>query len=298
VLSEKGERIPAGATASVTLDTTRLPEESFFVLDHDGAVANVAQQTACGVFVNPAAPSAAPTEGTARHSSDCMVCGAPLEYSSTNRDQRCHYCDRLLPANARCRNGHFVCDRCHGTTAREVITRLCVESRDTDPLALFERIRTHPAIPPHGPEHHMLVPAVLVAAYRNTHGGLDEGAIATAVERGSTVAGGACAFLGACGAALGAGTAFAIILGATPFEGPIRRKVQAVTTDILGRIARYEAARCCRRDCTIAITAAVELSSRHLPHPLHTSSPPPCTQQHTNDHCLGTDCPAWEGEEA
>lgn len=292
VRTEEGEEVPRGATAVVSVDTAHLPDESFFVLDDDGAVVNVEQQTACGVFVDPAA-SSAPSARSRRRMSDCMVCGAPLDYSSTNREERCHYCGRTVPANARCRNGHFVCDRCHGGDAREIIARLCTESTDTDPLALLHRIRAHPALPMHGPEHHMLVPAVLVAAYRNTHGGLDNAAITTAIERGATIAGGACAFLGACGAAMGVGTAFSVILGGTPFEGAIRKKVQEVTADVLGRIARYDAARCCRRDCTIAVRRAVELSARHLPHALACSTSRLCTQQRHNEHCLGAECPSW-----
>ncbi|MBD3317446.1 MAG: methyltransferase domain-containing protein [Chitinivibrionales bacterium] len=293
VRTEDGEEVSRGAAATIAVDPARLPDQMFFVLDDSGSVVNVEQQTACGVFVSPTkADSDAPAH---RFMSDCMVCGAPLTYFSTNQQRQCHYCNQRIAANACCTDGHFVCDECHCGDARAIIKRLCAESRTVDPLALFNHIRSHPAFPSQGPEYHMLVPAVLVAAYRNAYGTPATKAITTAVERGATVAGGACAFLGACGGALGVGTAFSIILDGTPFEGRVRQKVQLVTAEILKYIARFEAARCCRRDCAVAVTQAAELSGRYLPHPLHVSDRHIniCTHGRENEHCLGSSCPWW-----
>ena len=69
--------------------------------------------------------------------------------------------------------------------------------------------------------------------------------ILTAIERGHTIAGGACAFFGACGAAIGAGIAVSVLTGATPLDGEKRRFIQQVTQSVLGDIAAYSAPRCC-----------------------------------------------------
>jgi len=297
VTVEDGTVVARGYAAEVDVGGARLNPDAFFVLDELGQVSNVEQETACGVFVNPAggkaAGSSSESTSAGRRDKDCIVCGAPLEYFPVNRSLTCTLCGLQHQANAACVEGHFVCDQCHRLDAAEVTIVLCRASTETDPVALFERISSHPAFPLHGPQYHSLVPAVIVAAYRNAGGNLPAGAIATAVERGSTVAGGSCAFLGACGAALGAGTALSIILGGTPLNAEVRRTVQTVTAGILARIGAFSAARCCRRDCLIAITQVVELSADILSVPLHAESPRPCAQSSRNEHCIGPRCPWW-----
>ncbi len=59
----------------------------------------------------------------------------------------------------------------------------------------------HPAISMHGPEHHFLVPAVLLAAYYRQHPGPDwTGKLVQARKRSEGVRGGSCGMCGNCGA--------------------------------------------------------------------------------------------------
>ncbi len=118
---------------------------------------------------------------------------------------RCVYCHTEQPANALCQQGHFVCDACHSRDALAVIEHLLLTTRETDMVALLEEIRRHPAVPLHGPEHHSLVPGIILAAYRNSGGTVTPEMLQTALRRGKSMAGGACAFLGVCGAAAGVG---------------------------------------------------------------------------------------------
>lgn len=164
-----------------------------------------------------------------------MVCGAPLHYRTADEPKACHYCGQNKPANAVCAEGHFVCDACHSEDARDVIQHLLAHSTEQDLIALLSRIRRHRAIPVHGPEHHSLVPGILVTAYRNAGGRIGDVKIQQAILRGRTIAGGSCAFLGICGAAAGVGTAFSILLKATPYDGPRRQRVQQAVTE--GRAA-------------------------------------------------------------
>ena len=43
----------------------------------------------------------------------CLVCGAPLEYLQSQIEMECTYCHKTFMSNARCVNGHFICDSCH-----------------------------------------------------------------------------------------------------------------------------------------------------------------------------------------
>lgn len=290
IVVDGGERLVRGVATRTAVDSALLDTDSFFVLDETGAVTNVAQEAACGVFVNTAQAKQEQSDEP-RHATGCMVCGEQLAYLRINEFRECYYCGQRTQANALCSKGHFVCDQCHSRDARKVIRSLCEASGETDPVALYNRIRSHPSIPVHGPEYHSLVPAVLVAVWRNMGNAVLEGAIATAVDRGASVAGGACAFLGCCGAAQGIGIALSIILGGTPFQGGIRKSVQRATMDILEHIAELDAPRCCHRESLIALTRFVQISYRYLPQALHTAGTGPCTQFSRNEHCIGEQCP-------
>lgn len=48
----------------------------------------------------------------------CLVCGAPLEYLQSQIEMECTYCHKKFMSNARCVNGHFICDSCHEQMCR------------------------------------------------------------------------------------------------------------------------------------------------------------------------------------
>ena len=58
----------------------------------------------------------------------------------------------------------------------------------------------------HGPEHHVMVGAALLTAYKNAGGNIElKDALIEMMHRGKAVPGGACGFWGACGAGISAG---------------------------------------------------------------------------------------------
>jgi hypothetical protein len=154
-------------------------------------------------------------------------------------------------------------------------------------------IRKHPAIPIHGPEHHSLVPAVILTTYKNNGGKLETKDIHTGIQRGSTIAGGACSFLGVCGAAVGVGIAFSLIRKANPYMGEERQFVQQITAKVLVEISKYKAPRCCQRDCWIALQKAIELTKDMPNVTLTTSETLRCRQFALNKECIGNECPIW-----
>ncbi len=221
-----------------------------------------------------------------------MVCGAELVYFETNREQACHYCGQLLQANAACARDHFVCDRCHSAGAREVIRQVCLHSGQADPVALMQTIRAHPLFPVHGPEHHALLPAVILAALRNRGAAVTDEQIETAIQRGGSLPGGACAFLGICGAAAGVGVAVSLLLAATPYQGAGRQAAMQAVLAALSRIAAFEAPRCCQRECWLALCAAAE-SVRAATGICLPVEPFACTQFNQNKECIHQQCPLW-----
>lgn len=160
-------------------------------------------------------------------------------------------------------------------------------------IRLLRRTRAHRAVPMHGPEHHALVPGIILATCRNRGGALPEGSIRAGIRRGAAVPGGACGFMGSCGAAVGVGIAFSLILESSPLTPAARSLAQAVTSAVLAEIARFEAARCCQRDCYLALKTAAELSREVLPVALLAGEMLDCEQADRNEECIGSDCPLF-----
>ncbi|MHC4944855.1 MAG: DUF5714 domain-containing protein [Planctomycetota bacterium] len=250
----------------------------------------------CGCCAPPeetSPPAGGPKQAKTSHETGCLICGVPLEYAAMPEDRACDRCGRILSAEARCKQGHFVCDRCHKTDPIEAIKTICLESRETDLYKLMEEIRSHPSFSMHGPEHHALVPGVILAAYRNLGGEVNDLQILSAIERGGLVPGGACGFLGICGAATGVGVAFALLMGSNPLKAGPRQNAQKVTAAVLDKIATHEAARCCRRESYLALQAAKELSEKYLPIPLRMEESRSCDQHALNPECLSEGCPLY-----
>jgi MoaA/NifB/PqqE/SkfB family radical SAM enzyme/SAM-dependent methyltransferase len=238
------------------------------------------------------APSLA---AAAARTQDCMVCGAKLVYLDHEATLSCHYCRQTKSANARCEEGHFVCDQCHARDHVGFISTFCCNTDETDPIALFSQMRQSHVFPLHGPEHHALVPAAFLTAYRNRFDAPPQPRIDAAVKRGSDLPGGTCAYWGGCAAALGVGIAYAAILRATPLSHEERGAVQTVVSKILELLGRFENPRCCRRESYLALQAACDLSGEYLPHALASGPLPRCDQTARNRECLGRDCPLHPG---
>lgn len=233
-----------------------------------------------------------------------MVCGAPLSYGGQPRRLACHYCGSVHSVQTACAAGHFVCDACHTADGTAAARQICLATDETDMIRLLQQIRAHHAVSVHGPEHHAMVPGIILATYRNRlralrrqrgeepgDGGVSDAMIETAMARGGRIPGGFCGFVGSCGAGLGVGAAFGVLLGSSPVKDELRQRVHQVTIRALSAIAARPAARCCQRDSATALRVAAELSHELLEVPLLAEAELRCEQWPQNRHCLGPDCP-------
>jgi hypothetical protein len=165
-------------------------------------------------------------------------------------------------------------------------------------IALMEKIRNHPAFPLHGPEHHSMVPAIILTVYRNGTGKIGDEQILMGMERGGTYAGGGCAFFGVCGAAVGVGIAFSIILRSDPYRSRERQIVQRATAEVLQAIGQYTAPRCCQRDCWVALKEVARLSEGYIGVALCAEEDLTCLQFEKNRECVRGGCPLYEARRA
>ncbi len=103
---------------------------------------------------------------------ECLICRAPLEYLLEDEEMECAICRRKEKSKARCINGHYVCDACH-TAGIDSIFGVCLSETSKDPVGILNRLAALPFCHMHGPEHHIMAGAALLAAYRNAGGDID-----------------------------------------------------------------------------------------------------------------------------
>jgi len=141
----------------------------------------------------------------------------------------------------------------------------------------------------HGPEHHAIVPTVIVAAVRNSGYPVPAGAIDKAIERGSKVPGGWCGYYGACGAAIGVGIAVSILSEATPLTGKPRSLAIEGTSYALGKMVDGYP-RCCKRASRKALEAAVEFLQDKMNMTLDRGQRIKCNYSHRLKECAKENC--------
>ena len=230
---------------------------------------------------------------------NCGVCGKPLIYGSESAPGTCYFCGVEAQSNIYCPDGHYICDECHSRDAIEVLRRVVESRSSSDPQRIAETAMSHPALPMHGPEHHAIVPASIVAAVRNAGCAVPDNAVEKAIERGAKVPGGWCGYYGDCGAAVGVGIAVSVITGATPLTGPQRSLAMRATAYALSKVID-EQPRCCKRMSRLAIGAAVQFLKSEMNISLDEGDIVYCNYSSRNKECIKSECAYYmdpEGEE-
>ena len=221
---------------------------------------------------------------------ECLICKAPLEYLETGELMDCAICHKKEVSKTRRIHGHYVCDECH-TSGMDAIIGVCLEEKSADPVAIIERMMSMDFCHMHGPEHHVMVGAALLTAYKNAGGDIDlEAALAEMMERGKSVPGGSCGFWGACGAGISSGMFISIISNSTPLEnGPfaLSHKMTAKSLEAIGEIG---GPRCCKRDSYISILSAIDFVRENFGIEM-TKPRVVCSRSAENNQCIGKRCP-------
>ena len=149
----------------------------------------------------------------------------------------------------------------------------------------------NPKIKLHGPEHHFLVPAVLITAYYNKIEQAQQikSKLKTARERAQHILGGFCGFYGNCGAGVGTGIFASVVLNTTPLSTNEWKMSNLITAESLYCIASYGGPRCCKRDTWLALETAVLFVSKNFDVQLDSESIV-CNHFSRNKQCLKKEC--------
>lgn len=222
----------------------------------------------------------------------CLICGFELAYLPSEQEFQCEYCNKTFTTEVCCINNHFVCDSCHTLAPNDLIDQYCRTTPLKDPYLIAATLMKNPRINMHGPEHHFLVPAVLLAAWYNRllNPVLKDTSIIKARRRAEEIKGGVCGSHGTCGAAIGTGIFMSLITGATPLSREEWRLANLMTSESLKTIANNGGPRCCKRNSFLAINSAIDYLKEHFATELPKEGKISCEFAILNPECLGEDC--------
>ena len=220
----------------------------------------------------------------------CLICGSELVYLDSETEMTCAICGKSFMSRARCGKGHYVCDGCH-TKGMDTVVRICLSEASRNPIEILDKLMSQEFCHMHGPEHHVLVGASLLTAYRNSGGNIDlEASLKEMISRGSSVPGGACGFWGACGAGISTGMFISIISGSTPLGQEPFALSHKMTAKSLGKIGEIGGPRCCKRDSYLSILSAIDFVKENFG--VEMVKPEIiCTHSSQNNQCIGKRCP-------
>ena len=196
-------------------------------------------------------------------------------------------------------------------TEPDPVTALCLAETSRNPIEILEKLMSLPDCPMHGPTHHVLVGAALLTAYNNClpdSAKLDmEEALAEVMERGEQVPGGACGYMGACGASISTGIFLSVVTRNTPFSTDTWRLCNLCTARALEQVAENGGPRCCKRDSYLSVLTAIDFVKENLgvemEYPVGDLNIDDikagaermpevyCSRSQNNEQCIGEKCP-------
>ena len=221
---------------------------------------------------------------------ECLICKAPLVYLHKDELMECAICHKKENSKTRCVGGHYVCNECH-TAGLDAVVGLCLAETSKNPVAIIEKMMAMPFCHMHGPEHHVMVGAALLTAYKNAGGQLDlPAALMEMLSRGRSVPGGACGFWGACGAGISSGMFISIISGSTPLSQEPFALSHKMTARSLAKIAEIGGPRCCKRDSYLSILSVVDFVKENFGIEMEKPNIV-CIHSAQNNQCIGKRCP-------
>ena len=223
----------------------------------------------------------------------CMICEQELTYNEQDKEVKCIYCNKIYQSNVSCSRGHFICDTCHSKDSIDLIYSYCLNTDKKDPLEMAIELMKNKNINMHGPEHHFLVPAVLITCYYNINEvELKEKKLNLVKERATKIPGGICGSYGSCGAAIGTGLVISVITEATPLTEESWGLSNEMTGHSLINMGKTGGPRCCKRNAFIAIKETSKFIEERLGTVLYDENNDiTCEFKKNNKQCIGKKCP-------
>lgn len=172
------------------------------------------------------------------------------------------------------------------------IKQMCLNETGRDPYETAKHLMEDPAIPMHGPIHHILDGAAFLTAMHNAGAEFDlSAALDELTARGSMMPGATCGKWGVCGSASSLGAALAILHGTGPLsDNDFYKDNLYLTSRILARLADIGGPRCCKRNGFTALDTAIDFVKAQYGIELEKSEIV-CAFYPQNPQCIKERCP-------
>lgn len=209
----------------------------------------------------------------------CSICDSEVLYNKEQRLAKCNICGKEENTYIWCKSNHYVCADC---CAKEVMKKIREEIPNIklkNPVDIGEHIMAKCGISGHTP--HTISAISFLLAVKNTTGKLTDEQIEEGLKRSYEIPAGWCGYFGACGAGIGIGVAFSIILGATPSSDKERSVANYATACCLKQIAKLGGPCCCVGSVRASLKESVILAEKYLA----LKFPP---QSRAKNHCWAT----------
>jgi hypothetical protein len=224
----------------------------------------------------------------------CVVCGKML-HETAGETLQCTYCGQREKSDFTCENNHYVCEPCRICTPTEIIHKTCLACPLDDPLSLANLLMHHPAFPMFGPEHHLLVPAILLTVAHNAgHEVALDSLLRRSMKRAARFGLGSCASMGVCGAAVGVAIAVSLLIGADYTKPKERKTVLQASASALTAMTSLPAPRCCKASVYSSLSVGTAYLRREMGLSIPSFSCPTCQFQEHNAECMRNECPFFE----
>jgi hypothetical protein len=182
----------------------------------------------------------------------------------------------------------------------DIITDKCLEYYESGKQKSIFEIATDimdvEGFPIHCPQHHYLVPAVLLTACRQMQGdftGQLKQDLSVADKRARNVLAGFCGWYGACGVAIGFGIFMSIFTQTNPLSEESWSWTNKATAQSLLNISQINGPRCCKRNTYIALDTARSIIEEHLGIVLKKPRKIVCKYFERNMTCRREKCPFY-----
>jgi len=222
----------------------------------------------------------------------CVLCGNELYKLSKKIEVRCDFCGKIGFASHQCSSSHYICNECFSITPIEFVKMACLKYKGIDPNALAVEIMNTPTIRMHGPEHHYILPAVLLTCIYNLKGRTDDlkEKLDSLAVRTSCEAPDHCEYnINNCGAAIGTGIFLSTFLDRTTENEDEWSLTNQLVSECIKKIAEIGGPRCCKRDTYISIQTTIEFLKNKFAIELPLSEAK-CTFSLRNKSCKHENC--------
>lgn len=163
-----------------------------------------------------------------------------------------------------------------------------------DPVKIFKNMAEKDYISIHGPEHHVLDGACILAAFYNAGGKIDlDSSLKQIFSEGLRMPGAMCGLWGVCGAVTSIGAALAIIdkTGPLSTDGSWGEHM-SFTSETIKELGQINGPRCCKRDAMTAFKHAIDYINSHYDVTLKYEGQQ-CGFSQLNQQCIKERCPFY-----